>query len=140
MVIVFSDEFKTTIECPCCGKICSIAIGQTSHNGILAWYESIICHNCGLRSESDDIGFPPEKIRLQLIDFEGLWNVRLDNIKSQMETIKVIRKAFSIDTKEALRIIRNESKVIYSGTREEAIWLMSLLKHVGETPLIQIAK
>lgn len=57
-----------------------------------------------------------------------------------METIKVIRKAFSIDTKEALRIIRNESKVIYSGTREEAIWLMSLLKHVGETPLIQIAK
>lgn len=137
---MFDNQFKTAIKCPSCGKLCSLTIGQTSQNGILGWYESSVCYNCALRSESDNIGFPPEEIRLQLINFEGLWNVRLGNIKSQMETIKVIRKAFSVDTKEALHVIRNESKGIYSGTREEAIWLIGLLEDAGETPIIQLAE
>ncbi len=120
------------MPCPRCGATGAVGIGQSCVHGELRWYESTKCKQCGLHSEADGFGFPPEEIRNWLIKNEGTWLVKIDDVKSTVNAAKVLRRALLIDVKMALSLLRSESKVIYSGTKGESLWLQKLLEESGE--------
>ncbi|NLR74183.1 hypothetical protein [Leeia aquatica] len=128
------NKILTKNNCPQCGCENALNAGQLNHRGKLRWYETVNCTNCGLRSEADGGGIPPVDIRQKIIDYDGLWRVNVLQVISKKEILKVIRKALSIDMKEASRLAKDLPGNLYVGTKEEAIWIADLLIKVGESP------
>ena len=127
---------NNTLPCPRCGAIGALKIGQLHTHGKLRWFESVRCNQCGLNREADGIGFPPIEMRNFLINNEGLWAIKIDHVKSLINTIKTIKTALSIDMNAASSLIKNNSKIIFSGTKGEALWLIDLLEKCGESPVL----
>ena len=134
MIAELSIAENNNMPCPRCGATGALELGQLSVRGELRWFESTKCKQCGLNSEADGFGFPPEEIRNWLIKNEGRWLVKIDDVKSMVNAVKVLRLALLIDAKTALSLLRSESKIIYSGTKGESLWLLKLLEESGELP------
>jgi len=115
----------------------AVSIGQSSLGGNLRWYESVNCGNCGLRIETDGIGFPDAEIRAQLMCVEGVWDVKLIEVKSIVEVLRVCRGALTMNMREVAQRLKALPGPVYSGTMGEAIWLGGLLEKVGESPVLE---
>lgn len=123
--------------CPRCESEDALEIGQLNYRGKLRWYESVNCGNCDLRSETDGVGFPPDEVRERLIALDGLWCVRLDEIKSIAGVVKILRYVFLFEMKEAVLKTKNRPATLYCGTRGEGDLLFELLKELGESPVLE---
>ena len=122
--------------CPRCSARDALEVGQANYQGTLRWYESVKCHNCGLRSEADGEGFPPEEFRDRLLQNSGRWEVRLDPVKSPATVAKVVRTALSLSMQDAAQLLKQLPGSVYVGTEVEAAWLAEQLAKAGESPMI----
>lgn len=123
--------------CPRCGVSNALRVGQSNQSGKLRWYEVINCSSCGLHSEADGVGIAPSEIRNLLIKMHGLWAIRIDDIKSTANILKVLRSSLSLDMKDASSLIKILPGSVYSGTKAEAEWLANLLIKAGEVPTLE---
>lgn len=134
-----SESNQTTIKgcCPRCGADNALAVGQRSYRGKLRWYETVSCTCCGLHSEADGIGIPPEEIQQKIIHTDGLWQLHILQLKSKANAVKVIRDALSLEMKDVSQLAKGLPGNLFTGTREEALWIADLLIKVGESPIIE---
>jgi len=132
-----TEDKSVFLECPRCQTAGMLKVGQSVHRGKLRWYESVNCETCGLRSEADGTGLPPEGIRLKLIEKVGLWRVVLGTPSSLSVVVKVVRDALGLESGDAMRIAKSLPGVLYEGTEGEAQWLEALLKNAGESPRLE---
>lgn len=125
--------------CPRCGEPNGLRIGQLARQGKLRWYETVNCANCNLRSEADGIGIAPQRLREKLIEANGVWQVIVNEPKSNAKVVKVLRDALALEMTEAAQIAKGLPGVVYTGTKGEASWLIGLLEISGEQALLQRA-
>lgn len=114
-----------------------LKVEQSVRHGKLRWYETVNCSNCGLRSEADGLGFPPQSIRLKLIEKAGLWRVMMGASVSPPTLAKTIRDALALEPAESLRIAKSLPGAVYAGTEYEARWLAALLAESGELAQVE---
>jgi hypothetical protein len=130
---LMSTADKPRLPCPNCGQADQLCIGQSSVDGRLRWYESVYCSNCGLVTEADGVGFPPAEIRNWLLATGGEWAVTMTSVNSIPALIKAVKEHISVEPASLLRALKREGpKVVYAGTRGEAIWLSKILARLGE--------
>lgn len=124
-------------KCPRCGTANALHLGQSSRHGKLRWYETVNCEQCGLHSEADGTGVPPEEIRKRIIEVTGLWRVNVVEVKSSASLVRVMRDALGLEMKDAARIAKGLPGIVYSGTRGEGDWLVELIEKAGEHAVLQ---
>ena len=123
--------------CPRCGSGGALTLGQSSRGGKLWWHESVSCSSCGLHSEADGSGLPPDEVRQRLIATGGAWAVRLSDLKSGAVAGKVLREALGLDMKQLSSLLKQLPGIVYTGTRGESTWLVELLRVAGESPSLE---
>jgi hypothetical protein len=123
--------------CPRCGSAGALTVGQSSRGGKLRWHESVNCSSCGLHSEADGTGLPPEEVRQHLMATGGIWVVRLSGLKSVAVAGKVLRDALGLDMKQLSSLLKQLPGIAYTGTQGESMWLADLLRVAGESPSLE---
>jgi hypothetical protein len=121
-------EMSQEIEIPCeeCGPGGGTArIGQTFVSNQLRWYRSISCQN-GRHIEEDDIGFPPQHVREQLLKQGGRWKLIVSET-SREAAMLIIRPALGLSMEETAAAFRL-FPVAYTGTKTEAEWLKARME------------
>lgn len=119
-------------SCPDCGAVIEVSVGQfVTPDGELVWSRSIRCHPCGLAIEEDDMGFPPESIRQQLVATWGRWAVVLHDGASRTMAVKVLRARLGWDLRQAGDHLRSVTRTFWRGTEAEARWLKHHLTEAG---------
>src|SRR5262245_14248508 len=116
------------IEVPCeeCGHGGGTArIGQTFVSNQLRWYRSISCQN-GRHIEEDDIGFPPEHVREQLLKHGGRWKLIVSETDRAAATL-IVRRALGLSMEETTAAFRL-FPVVYTGTKTETEWLKAQME------------
>lgn len=111
------------VEIPCeeCAQGGGTArIGQSLVSDELRWYRSILCRD-GRHIEEDDIGFPPLRVREELLKWGGRWNLVITGT-NKAEALLVIRRALGLSIKETASRLRS-FPVVFTGTKTEAAWL-----------------
>lgn len=132
-----NKDGSVSFECPRCGAAGMLRIGQNVHRGKLRWYESTNCLVCGLQSEADGVGLPPDGIRGKMIENFGLWQVLMNTPNNAATFVRVFRDALGMRPLEVMRIVKSLPGSIYAGTKDEAHWLFALLSSSGESPKIE---
>lgn len=130
-------DSEVLFPCPRCGAEGQLRVCQSVLREELRWYEYVNCSRCGLRTESDGLGFPPAGIREGIIAANGHWKLVLTNVRSIPAVAKVFREHLDLGAKEVLAVLQVQNdEGIYKGTNAEALWLSNLLQKVGEVPHI----
>ena len=115
-------------QCDECQKTVIASIGQTVINSQLRWYLSYECPSCNSAIEMDDVGFPPDEVRQNILAEEGEWDLILKEteLKNKAKLSKLIRQALNLSLQEVLQRLKN-LPIITSGTRTEMQWLKQIL-------------
>ena len=116
------------IEIPCeeCGPGGGTArIGQSFVSNQLRWYRSISCQD-GRRIEVDDIGFPPQHVREELLKRGGRWKLIVSE-SNRAAAMLIIRRALDLSMEETAAAFRL-FPMVYSGTKTEAEWLKAQME------------
>ncbi|GAA6617016.1 hypothetical protein [Scytonema sp. NUACC26] len=131
-------------SCHECHKLIPFEIGQTAIDNKLRWYISYNCPFCDSSTEFDDIGFPPEEIRQEILKYEGEWEIIIENFERQKQTVtKLLRKTLELSTVELhqkLKTLRKIPSILHSGTKCEMEWLYNHLKSDGIESIILQSK
>lgn len=115
---------QVQVACEDCGHQGVARLGQTVFAGQLLWSRSIQCPN-GCAIEEDGHGFPPERVRVLLLEDGGWWDV-LAADADRVVLLKAIRELFGLSMEEALARGRAFPQA-FRGTRTEAEWLQEKL-------------
>jgi hypothetical protein len=125
-----------TFSCPQCGLAGALTCAQTGYTGKLLWHESVRCERCGLCQEADGWGFPPDALREAFLKEGGVWVVTLTAVHPKFSIIMLLRKTLGWDLKTAHEVMKQihdgQPGAVYSGTREECLWIASLLNAIGQ--------
>ena len=123
---------EMSAPCPDCGADVSIDIGQAvvADNRLL-WSKSISCGACGLATEEDGDGFPPESLRQSLLDSGGIWRALLVTSSDRQIAVMMLRKILGLDLNAAAVLLRSSSAELWRGTRVECDWLANHMRGCG---------
>lgn len=123
-------------RCRACSQIASVTLGYGDVYGTLRSWESFHCRHCGMRWESDDIGFLQAEPRARMLAAYGEWMVRIGRAQSAFNAVKVLRTALDLGLIAAYALLKHESGIVFTGTIQECEWLMRLLEKAGESPVM----
>lgn len=122
-------EYDNT--CPQCRGRMREEVTQSIHpiDGRVMYYTYITCNDCGYNTHTEDYGIPPEGIRQQLLEENGLYELVIYEVdrKSRLEMTKLLRSSLDMSTGEALKLSKTLPGVLYSGTEVECRWLEQAL-------------
>ena len=118
-------------RCDRCGGPIESRAGESIYTGRLRWYVSSSCKTCGPHSEIDGVDFPPESLRLSIIEESGLWSLQFEELKSKAPAAKILVELIGLSRKEALTAITSNPNLAWSGTKIEIEWLILALAGVG---------
>lgn len=124
------------IVCSPCAKVATITLGYNDDNGTLRSWESFHCRHCGSMWESDDTGFLQPEPRARMMAAYGEWTVRLGSAQSAFNAVKVLRAALDLDLVAAYALLKHESGIVFTGTKQECEWLKRRLEKAGESPVM----
>jgi hypothetical protein len=119
--------------CPGCTSAGAMSIGQTVQGGKLRWYETVNCEICGLQTEADGIGRPPESIRKLLLSNEGRWVVRTADECAAAGIGLVLRRLLSLDLPMIAGALKSLPLITLCMTKTEAQWLTDALLAAGHS-------
>jgi hypothetical protein len=105
------------------------SVGQSFASGRLQWFRSSVDADGNL-IEADGGGFPPAHIRQQILQAEGEWEVVVVPGNSTKVAL-ILRGILQLSPQKALECARNNSGVVYSGTKVEAEWISMKLRKAG---------
>jgi hypothetical protein len=133
---MIKSDSHAVLPCPRCGSPEQLRIAQTVFRSVLRWHESLDCRHCGLRTEAHGVGLPSVDVRGWLLSLGGEWSVVMEKVKSTRSVAGVLQKHLSLGTQSIADLLRaGGGNEIYRGTKVEVLWLIDLLKAVGEEPM-----
>jgi hypothetical protein len=105
------------------------SVGQSFASGRLQWYRTFVDAD-GNPIEADGGGFPPADIRQQILQAEGEWEVVVVP-GNPTKVALILREILELSPQQALECARNDSGVVYCGTKVEAQWISMKLREAG---------
>ena len=134
------NDLMREVACRRCSQTASLWLGYEGNTGILRSYEAFRCLHCGLIWESDDIGFLQPEPRARMLAAFGTWTVRMGRAQSAFNAVKVLRTALDLELIAAYALLKHESGIVFTGTKQECAWLKRLLEKAGESPSMSAIK
>ena len=120
------------LDCPSCGQSATVQVVQAiGFENSLQWSEATVCQSCGYTVEADDMGFPPTQYRDSILKHEGVWCIRIEDVKSKVQVARVFRHSLDLSLGEGLKISKRIPGVVWSGTECEVDWLRNTLSEHG---------
>lgn len=118
--------------CEFCGNQITATMGQSVVGDQLRWHCSYQCSHCGSNIELDDIGYPPEEIRNELLAAGGKWNLLVDEPpQHRIQIMKILRQTCNLTLAEAKAASQHIPGKVASGTQPEMEWLRDIFSSVG---------
>jgi hypothetical protein len=106
--------------------------GQTVVDGVLRWYLSYQCSNCGTAVEIDGEQDVPSDVRTSEIAEDGEWGLyRSRTCANIMLIAKSLRTYLGLQIAEAVSLAKHESAPLFMGTQPEVEWLRQALIRSG---------
>jgi hypothetical protein len=115
------------MTCPDCSQPAELGVGQSFALRDLVWWESVRCKACGLATEADGYGLPPESFRDSIIDDDGYFVLSVPTAE-RVKTLHVLNAALKIPMNVLGEMMKRLPGNILGGTRVEMQWLQTTLE------------
>jgi len=104
------------------------------------WSRSITCGSCGATIEEDSTGILPTWVREDVLEQQGVWNIRLLRDTDRQKAVLKLRALLGLNLKAAGNLLKSSGSIIWSGAHVECSWLAYHLKELGIEVSIESAK
>ncbi len=120
----------STGECPECGGVLHVSVGQAFPFGELVWFRSLRCECCPFAIEEDG-HIPEDEIRNEILVREGVAMLQVDAPEDRTRACVVTKQALGLEMADILHLRQIDTGCVATGTRVEMEWLRQRLAKSG---------